>query len=90
MSNRYVISADFRKLSAPLLRQDSRSGRMYVTTNRQVVCIRPSSLGEIICVYGRQFDKHSFPFLQTFLLVMNTSYSIVIVLVVNHRLSHKH
>jgi hypothetical protein len=59
MSNSYVIGADFRKLSAPLLRQGRRSGHVWVTTNRQVVCIRPSSLDEIMCAYDRYFGKHS-------------------------------
>jgi hypothetical protein len=59
MSNRYVIGADFRKLSVPLLRKDTRSGHMYVTNNRLVVCIQPSSLDEIMWAYDKHFGKHS-------------------------------
>jgi hypothetical protein len=32
---------------------------MYVTTNRQVVCIQPSSSDEIMCAYDKHFGKHS-------------------------------
>lgn len=59
VSNRYVIDANFRKLSTSLLRKSGRSGLMYVTTNRQVVCIQPSSLDEIMCAFDRHFGKHS-------------------------------
>jgi len=56
------------KLSAQLLRQDTRSGRMYVTTNRQIVCIQPSSLDEIMCAYDRHFGKHSLSAFAGFLI----------------------